>query len=70
MSALVPPEPKRSWPSVTDERPVPPRAIASVPVNDGAKVKVAPEFVTFKTMLVSEEVAMVIAPVCAVPNEC
>jgi hypothetical protein len=44
--------------------------MASVPVNDGAKVKVPPEFVMFKTMLVSVEVASVIAPVCAVPNEC
>jgi hypothetical protein len=63
-------DPMRSEPSATAERPVPPRVLARVPVQVGARVKVPPELVMFKSMLVSEEVASVSAPVCADPNEC
>ena len=63
-------DPMRSEPSATAERPVPPRVVASVPVHVGAKVNVPPEFVIFKSMLVSLDVASVSAPVCADPNDC
>lgn len=63
-------EPMRSAPSATDESPVPPLVVASVPVQLGAKVKVEPEFVMVRFRLVSEDVARVSAPVCAEPNEC
>ncbi len=63
-------EPMRSAPSATDESPVPPLLIASVPLHVGAKVKVPPEFVIERLMLVSDEVASVSAPVCAEPKDC
>jgi hypothetical protein len=59
--SMVPPEMVRS--SAT-------RAFASVPVQTGVKVKVVPEFVTLMRRLVSDEVAMVSAPVCAEPYVC
>jgi hypothetical protein len=46
------------------------RAAASVPVHCGVKVKVPPELVTLRRRLVSEEVAMVRAPVCVLPYVC
>lgn len=55
---------------VNDEALVPPRAIDSVPLHVGAKVKVEPELVIERLMLVSDEVARVKAPVCAEPKEC
>ena len=55
---------------VNDEALVPPRAIDSVPAHVGAKVKVPPEFVIERLMLVSDEVARVSAPVCAEPKVC
>ena len=55
---------------VNDEALVPPRAIDSVPAHVGAKVKVPPEFVMERLMLVSDEVARVSAPVCAEPKVC
>ncbi len=51
---MVPPSMVRSFAT---------RLSASVPVNEGAKVKVPPELVTERRMLVSEEVAIVSAPV-------
>jgi hypothetical protein len=55
---------------VKDEALVPPRAIESVPLHVGAKVKVPPEFVIERFRLVSDEVASVSAPVCAEPKDC
>ena len=46
------------------------RPAASVPVQLGVRVKVPAELVTLRRTLVSEEVAKVSAPVCAVPKVC
>ena len=56
---VEPPEPKRSEPSVMLERPVPPRATASVPIHVGVKVCVSADEVMVRPKLVSEDVAKV-----------
>ena len=72
--SAVEPEPKRSAPSATEASPVPPPAVFSVPEVLGVRVNVPDELV----MLVPSvsplndwvEVAKVMGPVCAVPNDC
>ena len=65
---------KMTEPLVKEVAPVPPPATVSVPEFDGVMVKVVPELVIelpyvmpFKVWV---EVASVIAPICAVPNDC
>ncbi len=72
MRAAVPVgEPKRSDPSATVVTPVPPPPTPSVPESVGAKVK-APEVLVIarfevRPLKAVDEVAKVMAPVCAVP---
>lgn len=67
-------EPNKRLPSATVVRPVPPPVVLSVPVVDGVIVNVVPEFVIVlprvKPLNDCVEVANVMAPVCAVPNDC
>lgn len=64
---VFPAPPMRSDEEAIEERPVPPREAERVPVQLGEKVKVPPELVIAMLRLVSEEVAKVMAPVCAEP---
>lgn len=64
---VFPAPPMRSDDDAIEDNPVPPRAAESVPVQLGEKVKVPPEFVIAMLRLVSDEVAKVMAPVCAEP---
>jgi hypothetical protein len=67
-------EPNKRLPSATVVRPVPPPVVFKVPVVDGVIVNVVPEFVMVlprvNPLNDCVEVANVIAPVCAEPNDC
>jgi hypothetical protein len=72
--SAVPPLPKRSDPSVTDESPVPPPVTLSVPIVEGVIVKVPAllvmVFPRVRPLKDCVDVANVMAPVCAEPNDC
>ena len=68
--SAVEPEPKTREPSARDVRPVPPPATLSVPEIVGVRVKVPEELVMVSPKVrplkeTAEEVASVMAPVCA-----
>ncbi len=62
-SHVFPAPPIKSDEEATEVRPVPPRVGARLPLHEGVRVKVPEELVMESPMLVSEEVARVMAPV-------
>ncbi len=69
-SQVFPAPPIRREDEAIVERLVPPRVAARLPLQVGVRVNVPEELVIESPMLVSEEVASVMAPVCAEPNDC